>query len=126
MSLKSGLSLLTALQLAKKSSFFSFHQDILISIKNSLLNGFSFHKALQETDYFDYFVLQIIFIAEESGTLDHALEYLSNHYQEQLRSHLQRLSQWAEPVIMMIISLMIGALVIALYLPIFKLGTVIR
>ena len=91
-----------------------------------MLNGFSFHKALQETDYFDYFVLQIIFIAEESGTLDHALEYLSNHYQEQLRSHLQRLSQWAEPVIMMIISLMIGALVIALYLPIFKLGTVIR
>ena len=70
-------------------------------------------------------VIQMVAIGEESGTLESMLSKVANFYEEAVENSVDSLSSLLEPIIMTILGVLVGGLVIAMYLPIFKLGTVI-
>lgn len=71
-------------------------------------------------------VIQMISIGEESGALDELLSKVADFYEEEVDNLVDNLSSLMEPMIMMILGVLVGGLIVAMYLPIFKLGEVIH
>ncbi len=91
-----------------------------------LLNGKSLSQALEYSEtLFPPMVVQLCLIGEESGTLDHMLHKIAEHYEREVDTSVTALSTLMEPLLMIILGLLVGLLVLALYLPIFQLGQVI-
>jgi type IV pilus assembly protein PilC len=96
------------------------------AIQSQLIQGISLSNALHsQHDVFPTMVMQMCAIGEESGALDHMLEKTAEHYEQEIDHTVTRLSTLLEPFIMVVLGLLIGGLVMALYLPIFQLGQVI-
>jgi len=96
------------------------------SIQSELMKGTSLSQALENNrDLFPSMVIQMCAIGEESGALDHMLEKTAEHYEREVEHTVMRLSTLLEPFIMVVLGLLIGGLVMALYLPIFQLGQVV-
>ena len=96
------------------------------SIQSQLMQGASLSQALEgHPGLFPPMVVQMCAIGEESGALDHMLAKTAEHYEHEVDQTVMRLSTLLEPVIMVVLGLLIGGLVMALYLPIFQLGQVV-
>jgi type IV pilus assembly protein PilC len=96
------------------------------SIQTQLMQGKSLSHALETTEgLFPPMVVQMCAIGEESGALEHLLAKTAEHYEREVESTVARLSTLLEPFIMVVLGLLIGGLVMALYLPIFQLGQVV-
>ncbi len=91
-------------------------------IQTEVSSGTNLTTAIQHTHLFPAMVTQMIAIGEESGSLDHMLNKIADFYEEEVDQAIASLSNLMEPVIMITLGLLIGGLVIAMYLPIFKLG----
>jgi type IV pilus assembly protein PilC len=101
-------------------------QSATQSIQAQLIHGHSLSDALEGTQgLFPSMVVQMCAIGEESGALDHMLEKTAEHYEREVDSTVARLSTLLEPFIMVVLGVLIGGLVLALYLPIFQLGQVV-
>ena len=94
-------------------------------IQNEVSTGTSLTAAMQNADVFPNMVTQMVSIGEESGALDAMLGKVADFYEEEVDEAVASLSSLMEPAIMVILGLLIGGLVIAMYLPIFKLGSVV-
>lgn len=123
--LKAGLPISEAMQLiAKASGNISFEKELLL-LKQNIEKGNKIHNAMRNSSHFPNLLVEMVKIGEESGTLDHMLEKISILYENELDQLTTYLSDLLEPLIMVILGVLIGGLVIAMYLPIFKLGTVL-
>jgi type IV pilus assembly protein PilC len=80
---------------------------------------------MQTTKVFPAMVTQMVAIGEESGALDQMLTKVAEFHEEEVDNAVASLSSLMEPVIMVILGVVIGGLVIAMYLPIFQLGSVV-
>jgi type IV pilus assembly protein PilC len=80
---------------------------------------------LQAARVFPTMLVQMVKIGEESGSLEHMLEKIAEFYEADINNSINSISHLLEPLIIMILGVLIGGIVIAMYLPIFKLGTVI-
>jgi type IV pilus assembly protein PilC len=94
-------------------------------IQNEVSTGTSLTAAMQNADVFPNLVTQMVSIGEESGSLDAMLGKVADFYEEEVDEAVAALSSLMEPLIMVILGVLIGGLVIAMYLPIFKLGSVV-
>ncbi len=94
-------------------------------IRADLFNGQQLQIAMKNTNLFPNMAVQMVAIGEESGTLELMLEKIADFYEEEVNSSLDISLNLLEPIIMSILGLIIGSLVIAMYLPIFKLGSVV-
>ena len=95
-------------------------------IQAQLIQGQSLSHALDNCNgLFPPMVAQMCAIGEESGALDHLLAKTAEHYEHEIDGTVAQLSTLLEPVIMVVLGLLIGGLVMALYLPIFQLGHVV-
>jgi len=92
-------------------------------IRLLLGRGYRLQAAMQETPVFPSLVQQMIGIGEESGTLDSILEKLSAILDAELEAELGQLTTLVEPLMMILLGLLVGGLVLALYLPIFNMGS---
>jgi type IV pilus assembly protein PilC len=70
-------------------------------------------------------VVQMVAIGEESGSIDHMLGKVADFYEEEVDNAVDAMSSLMEPMIMAVLGVLIGGLVIAMYLPIFKMGAVV-
>lgn len=96
------------------------------SMHTQLMQGNSLAQALENTDgLFSPMVVQMCAIGEESGALDRMLDKTAEHYEREVAATVAKLSTLMEPFIMVVLGLLIGGLVVALYLPIFQLGQVV-
>jgi type IV pilus assembly protein PilC len=96
------------------------------SMQRQLILGQSLSQALTSTqDLFPAMVIQMCAIGEESGSLDMMLEKTAGYYEHEVDNTVSRLTTLLEPTIMVVLGLLIGGLVLALYLPIFQMGQVI-
>lgn len=93
-------------------------------LQRDILAGVQLHTAMQSNPLFPTLTIQMIKVGEESGMLEHMLEKIAELYEADIDYIVANLSQLLEPLIMVILGVLIGGLVIAMYLPIFKLGTV--
>ena len=96
------------------------------SIQAQLMRGHSLAHALtHEDDLFPPLVVQMCAIGEESGALEHMLDKTAQHFERDVETTVARLATLLEPFIMVVLGLLIGGMVVALYLPIFQLGQVV-
>jgi len=96
------------------------------TIREKLMRGVSLSQALEQTQgLFPPMLIQMCAIGEESGALDHMLEKTAEHYELDVDNTVAQLSTLLEPFIMVVLGVLIGGLVMALYLPIFQLGQVV-
>jgi type IV pilus assembly protein PilC len=91
-------------------------------IQGEITTGTSLTVAMQNTRVFPNMVLQMVAIGEESGALDNMLSKVADYFEGEVDDAVDALSSLMEPVIMVVLGTLIGGLVIAMYLPIFKMG----
>ncbi|ALV05494.1 type II secretion system F family protein [Roseateles depolymerans] len=94
-------------------------------IQRDVSTGASLTNSMQTTGLFPVMVLQMSSIGEESGSLDHMLGKAADFYEEEVDDAVKSLSSLMEPIIIVFLGTLIGGIVVAMYLPIFKLGAVV-
>ncbi|HYC47946.1 MAG TPA: type II secretion system F family protein [Burkholderiales bacterium] len=94
-------------------------------IQGEVATGSSLNSAMQGTDVFPNMVIQMVAIGEEAGSLDTMLGKVADYFEQEVDEAVEALSSLMEPMIMVVLGTLIGGLVIAMYLPIFKLGAVV-
>lgn len=101
------------------------YYDATIQISQSVRIGTSLTHSMQNTHVFDSMVLQMVQIGEESGSLDTMLTKIAEFYEREVDDAVAAISSLIEPIIIVILGIMIGGMLVAMYLPIFKLGQVV-
>ncbi|MEQ1666931.1 MAG: type II secretion system F family protein [Sulfuriferula sp.] len=96
-----------------------------MKIKAEVTTGTSLTVAMQNTNLFPNMVQQMVAIGEESGALDSMLSKVADFYEEEVDDAVASISSLMEPVIMVVLGGLIGSMVVAMYLPIFKMGSVV-
>ena len=94
-------------------------------IQSDVSSGTSLTVAMQSSDVFPTMVVQMVSIGEESGQLDSMLSKVADFFEQEVDDAVAGLSQLLEPLIMVFLGTVIGGLVVAMYLPIFKLGAIV-
>ncbi len=94
-------------------------------IQNEVSTGTNLTTSMQNTNLFPNMVVQMVAIGEESGSLDAMLSKIADFFEAEVDDAVEALSSLMEPIIMVILGTLIGGMVIAMYLPIFKLGGVV-
>jgi len=95
------------------------------SIQREVSTGNSLTVAMQNTEVFPSMVLQMVAIGEEAGSLDAMLSKVADFYEAEVDDAVEALSSLMEPIIMVVLGTLIGGMVVAMYLPIFKMGQVV-
>jgi type IV pilus assembly protein PilC len=91
-------------------------------IQSEVSTGTSLTVSMQNTDCFPNMVIQMVAIGEESGALDAMLGKVADFFEAEVDDAVDALSSLMEPIIMVVLGTLIGGLVVAMYLPIFKMG----
>ena len=91
-------------------------------IQNKVSTGTSLTAAMQDSNVFPSMVIQMVSIGEESGALDSMLSKVADFFEAEVDDAVEALQSLMEPLIMVVLGTLIGGMVIAMYLPIFKLG----
>ncbi|MBC3807079.1 type II secretion system F family protein [Undibacterium seohonense] len=120
-----GVPLVEALDSVGGASGNAVYLDATIKIQTEVTTGTSLTVAMQNSGVFPSMVTQMVAIGEESGALDGMLGKVADFYEEEVDEAVANLSALMEPMIMAILGVIIGGLVVAMYLPIFKLGSVV-
>jgi type IV pilus assembly protein PilC len=120
-----GVPLVEALDSVGGASGNNVYLDATKKIQTEVSTGTSLTVAMQNANVFPNMVTQMVAIGEESGALDGMLGKVADFYEEEVDEAVKALSSLMEPLIMVILGVLIGGLVVAMYLPIFKLGSVV-
>jgi type IV pilus assembly protein PilC len=120
-----GVPLVEALDSVAGASGNRVYYDATKKIQSEISTGTSLTVAMQNADVFPNMMLQMTAIGEESGALDSMLSKVADFYEGEVDDAVAGLSSLMEPIIMVVLGVLIGSLVVALYLPIFKLGQVV-
>ncbi len=120
-----GVPLVDALESTAGAAGNSVYAKAIRQIKDDVTTGNTLYSSTKSTGLFPNMLLQMMSIGEESGALDEMLDKVANHYEEAVDNAVDSLSSLMEPMIMAILGVLVGGLMIAMYLPIFMLGSVI-
>jgi type IV pilus assembly protein PilC len=100
-------------------------EDAVMKMRDEVATGQRLQRAMENTGIFPNMVVQMIAVGEESGSLDTMAGKVASFYEEDVDAAVDSMSSLLEPLIMLILGVLVGGLVIAMYLPIFKLGSVV-
>jgi type IV pilus assembly protein PilC len=120
-----GVPLVDALDSVGGAAGNSVYADATLKIQQEVATGTSLTQAMTNVSVFPPMVLQMCAIGEESGSLDHMLSKAADFYEQEVDDMVAGLSSLMEPVIIVVLGTIIGGIVVAMYLPIFKLGSVV-
>jgi type IV pilus assembly protein PilC len=120
-----GVPLVDALESTAGAAGNSVYSKAIRQIKDDVTTGTTLYNAIKATGLFPNMLLQMVSIGEESGALDDMLGKVADHYEAAVDDAVDNLSSLLEPIIMSILGVLVGGLLIAMYLPIFMLGSVI-
>jgi type IV pilus assembly protein PilC len=120
-----GVPLVEALDSVAGAAGNRVYYDATKKIQSEISTGTSLTVAMQNAAVFPNMVLQMTAIGEESGALDSMLSKVADFFEAEVDDAVEALSSLMEPIIMVVLGTLIGGLVIAMYLPIFKLGQVV-
>ncbi|TFW18466.1 type II secretion system F family protein [Massilia arenosa] len=120
-----GVPLVEALDSVGGASGNALYVEATKKIQTEVSTGTSLTVSMQNANVFPSIVTQMVAIGEESGALDSMLGKVADFFEEEVDEAVSALSSLMEPLIMAILGVLIGGLVVAMYLPIFKLGAVV-
>ncbi len=121
-----GIPLVDALVSAAGASGNALYREAVLDVRNEVMAGMQMHMAMRTTMVFPDMLTQMVMIGEEAGSIDEMLAKIAGIYQQEVDDAVDGLSSMLEPLIMVILGILIGGLVIAMYLPIFTMGDVIK
>ncbi|MFT4590907.1 MAG: type IV pilus assembly protein PilC [Gammaproteobacteria bacterium] len=101
------------------------YEKAVLQIRDEVSTGMRLQQAMENTDKFPNMVIQMIAVGEESGSLDEMSSKVADFYEDDVDAAVDGMSSLLEPLIMAILGVLVGGLVIAMYLPIFKMGAVV-
>jgi type IV pilus assembly protein PilC len=117
-----GVPLVEALDSVGGASGNHVYMTATKQIQQEVSQGTSLTTAMQNTNVFPNMVIQMASIGEESGALDNMLGKVADFFEQEVDDAVEALSSLMEPMIMVVLGVLIGGMVVAMYLPIFKLG----
>ena len=120
-----GVPLVEALESVGGASGNQVFVEATKKIRGEVSTGTALTVAMQNSGRFPNMVLQMAAIGEESGSLDSMLGKVADFYEAEVDDAVEALSSLMEPIIMVVLGTLIGGMVIAMYLPIFKMGSVV-
>ncbi len=101
------------------------YSEAVIRMREDVSTGRQLQSAMRDVNLFPPMVVQMVAIGEEAGSLDEMLSKVADFYEQEVNDAVDSMSSLLEPLIMAILGVLVGGLVIAMYLPIFKLGSVV-
>ena len=117
-----GVPLVDALDSAAGASGNIVYKNAIMKIKNEVSGGTQLNHAMNQANVFPSMVIQMVAIGEESGALDSMLEKSATYYEEMVDTAVDGLTSLIEPIIMAFLGVVVGGMMVAMYLPIFKMG----
>ena len=122
---KAGVPLVEALETCAGATGSVVYETAVMRIREDVSVGYPMNAAMKQVNLFPHMVVQMIAIGEEAGALDTMLFKVAEFYEEEVENAVDALSSLLEPFIMVVIGVVVGSMVIGMYLPIFKMGSVI-
>lgn len=120
-----GVPLVDALKIVSGATGNRIYDNAATQIRGDVAVGHQLQLAMQQTEVFPNMVIQMAAIGEEAGSLDAMLVKVAEAYEEEVNNAVDALSSLLEPAIIVFVGIVVGAMVIAMYLPIFKMAAVI-
>jgi len=120
-----GVPLVEALESVAGACGNVVYEGAVLKIRDEVATGQRLQRAMENTELFPNMVNQMIAVGEESGSLDDMASKVADFYEEEVDNAVDSMSSLLEPLIMSILGVLVGGLVIAMYLPIFKMGQVV-
>jgi len=121
-----GVPLVEAMESVANAAGNSVYQKAILQVRDDIASGTTLQVSLaSRKDLFPNMLVQMVGIGEESGALDEMLDKVADYYEEAVDDAVDNLTAVLEPLIMSFLAVIIGGLVIAMYLPIFKMGEVV-
>lgn len=120
-----GVPLVEAMATVAAASGNVVYTNAIMRMRDEVATGVSLQMAMRQSGLFPNMVVQMVAIGEEAGSLDAMLAKVADFYEEEVDNAVDGLSSLLEPMIMAFLGVIIGGLVIAMYLPIFKMGEVV-
>jgi type IV pilus assembly protein PilC len=122
---KAGVPLVEALDTVAGATGNSVYEDAVKRIRDDVAVGYPVNVAMRQVNLFPHMVVQMTAIGEEAGALDAMLFKVAEFFEQEVNNAVDALSSLLEPLIMVFLGVVVGGMVIAMYLPIFKLGAVV-
>ncbi|MGO9037435.1 MAG: type II secretion system F family protein [Steroidobacteraceae bacterium] len=120
-----GVPLVEAMQSVAGATGNIVYEEAVLRMKDEVATGGRLQRAMENTGLFPNMVVQMIAVGEESGSLDTMSSKVADFYEQEVDNAVDSMSSLLEPLIMAILGVLVGGMVIAMYLPIFKLGQVV-
>jgi type IV pilus assembly protein PilC len=120
-----GVPLVEAMDSVAGASGNIVYGSAILRMRDEIATGTQLQASMRDTNLFPNMVVQMVAIGEESGSIDHMLSKVADFYEEEVDNAVDAMSSLMEPMIMAVLGVLIGGLVIAMYLPIFKMGAVV-
>jgi len=122
---KAGVPLVEALDTVAGATGNQVYEQAVHRIRDDVAVGFSVNMAMKQVNLFPHMVTQMTAIGEEAGALDTMLFKVAEFYEQEVENAVDALSSLLEPLIMVVLGVLVGGMVVAMYLPIFKLATTV-
>ena len=120
-----GVPLVEALATVSGAAGNVVYGTAILKMRDEVATGIALNVAMRQANLFPHMVNQMVAIGEEAGSLDAMLSKVADFYEEEVDNLVDGLSSLLEPIIMAVLGVLIGGLVVAMYLPIFKMGQVV-
>jgi len=120
-----GVPLVEALDSVSGATGNVVFRNAVNKIKQDVSSGTQLNFSMRTTGVFPSMAIQMASIGEESGSLDAMLDKVASYYEEEVDNAVDNLTTLMEPMIMAVLGVLVGGLIIAMYLPIFQLGSVV-
>jgi type IV pilus assembly protein PilC len=122
---KAGVPLVEALGIVAGATGNTVYEKAVNRIQEDVSVGYQVNMAMKQVNLFPHMVVQMTSIGEEAGALDTMLFKVAEFYEEEVNNAVDALSSLIEPMVMVVIGVLVGGMVIGMYLPIFKLASVV-
>ncbi|WP_242786516.1 type II secretion system F family protein [Xanthomonas translucens] len=122
---RAGVPLVEALDIVAGATGNSVYEKAVLRMRDDVSVGYPVNMAMKQTNLFPHMVIQMTAIGEEAGALDAMLFKVAEYFEQEVNNAVDALSSLMEPLIMVFIGTIVGGMVIGMYLPIFKLGSVV-
>ena len=119
---KAGVPLVEALDSVAGATGSMVYEQAVMKMKDDVAVGYPVNVAMKQVNLFPHMVVQMTAIGEEAGALDTMLYKVAEFYEEEVSNTVDALSSLIEPMVMVIIGGLVGSIVVAMYLPIFKIA----
>lgn len=120
-----GVPLIDALESTAGATNNVIYEEAVLKIRDDVATGQQLQFAMRASEKFPAMAIQMVAIGEESGALDAMLDKVATHFENEVDNAVDGLTSMMEPLIMAILGILVGGLVIAMYLPIFQMGSVV-